>query len=94
LTALMSISEQLGPVNLGTEQEISIVELAETICELTGKPKNFEFHPDPVDDPAQRRPDISLARSKLDWRPEISLAEGLRKTIDYFDNRLADSDGC
>ncbi len=73
-----------GPVNLGNPSECSIHELAETIVKLTGSLSRITFRPLPEDDPQQRRPDISLAREKLDWQPSIDLTDGLNKTIAYF----------
>jgi UDP-glucuronate decarboxylase len=85
---MMTPDEFTGPVNLGNPDEISILELAEKIIELTGSKIAIRFKPLPPDDPRQRRPDISLARNVLGWEPKVSLDEGLKKTIDYFDNIL------
>ena len=71
------------PINLGNPQEHSVVHLAELIRDLTGSSSPMEFHPQPKDDPRQRRPDISLARSLLEWTPEVELASGLSATIDH-----------
>ena len=73
-----------GPVNLGNPEEFSILALAQTIIKLTGSNSKIVFKPLPADDPAQRKPDISLARSTLGWQPQINLEEGLQKTIAYF----------
>ena len=73
-----------GPVNLGNPSEFTILELAQTIIRLSGSPSKIIFNPLPPDDPAQRRPDISLAREGLGWQPTIDLDEGIKKTIDYF----------
>ncbi|MEL7471900.1 MAG: UDP-glucuronic acid decarboxylase family protein [Planctomycetota bacterium] len=73
-----------GPVNLGNPNEMTIRQLAETICELVGGEASFEFKPLPADDPTQRQPDIALARERLGWEPQIALREGLGKTIEYF----------
>ncbi len=82
-----------GPVNLGNPGEFSILELAETVIELTGSASRIERKPLPADDPKQRQPDISLAREKLGgWEPVTPLREGLIKTIAYFDNLLQRSD--
>jgi UDP-glucuronate decarboxylase len=89
LTLLMGKPDQIGPVNLGNDREMSILQLAETICELSGRSKEFRFLASPVDDPVQRKPAISWAREHLDWEPEVSLEEGLKKTIDYFDDLLS-----
>ncbi len=74
-----------GPVNLGNPDEFTIRELAETIIELTNSRSRIVEQPLPQDDPKRRRPDISLAKERLDWEPTVPLDEGLRKTIAYFD---------
>jgi UDP-glucuronate decarboxylase len=73
-----------GPVNLGNPAEFSILELAEIILKLTKSKSKIVFKPLPQDDPKQRRPDITLAKTKLNWEPKVSLEEGLIKTIEYF----------
>ena len=78
-----------GPVNIGNPCEFSIFELAQKILELTCSHSNIIFEPLPHDDPRQRRPDITLAKEKLDWEPHIHLEEGLMKVIDYFKSVLA-----
>lgn len=80
--------EVTGPVNLGNPHEITILELAETIREMTGTPSEIVFRPLPQDDPRQRCPDISLASRLLGWAPTTPLATGLQRTIDYFDDLL------
>ncbi len=70
------------PVNIGNPDEFTLLELAETVLELTGSSSEIVYEALPVDDPKQRRPDISLARDLLDWTPEVSLREGLQKTIE------------
>ena len=77
-----------GPVNLGNPREFTIRELAEKVIAITGSKSKLVFHPLPQDDPQQRRPDISLARSALGWEPKVALEEGLRHTIAYFDRLL------
>jgi len=74
----------IGPVNIGNPNEFTIKELAEKIIELTGSKSKFVYKPLPFDDPKQRQPDISLAKEKLNWQPNIQLEEGLIKTIEYF----------
>ncbi len=74
-----------GPVNLGNPEEVSILELAELILELTGSKSEIKFLPLPTDDPKQRCPDITLAKKVLEWEPKVQLREGLKKTIDYFE---------
>lgn len=77
-----------GPVNLGNPNEFSIGELAEKVVAITGAKSKIEYKPLPSDDPVQRQPDISLARSKLKWEPKKQLDEGLKKTVEYFDKLL------
>lgn len=78
----------IGPVNLGNPCEFSIRQLAELVIELTGSRSSIVSEPLPLDDPRQRRPDIALARERLGWEPTISLREGLKATIEYFDKLL------
>lgn len=85
---MKSPDEFTGPVNLGNPHEVSILELAETIIEMTGSKSELVFLPLPQDDPRKRCPDITLAKTALNWEPKVSLREGLQKTIDYFDNCL------
>lgn len=78
-----------GPVNVGNPDEFSMLELAQSVIELTNSKSELVFHPLPEDDPTQRKPDISLAKEKLDgWEPKVKLQEGLIKTINYFDSIL------
>lgn len=74
----------IGPVNLGNPSEYKILELAQIIIGLTGSKSKIIFQPLPMDDPKRRRPDISLAREKLGWKPMADVEEGLKKTIEYF----------
>ena len=74
----------IGPVNMGNPDEYSMLELAETVIELTGSGSPIVKKPLPEDDPTRRRPDISLAKQKLGWEPTTPLCDGLRKTIDWF----------
>lgn len=78
-----------GPVNLGNPQEMTIKALAEAVIEVTGSASELIYKPLPQDDPLKRRPDISLAQSRLGWQPTTSLKEGLMETVDYF-KRLRD----
>jgi UDP-glucuronate decarboxylase len=78
-----------GPVNIGNPNEFSMMELANTIIELTGSRSKITYQPLPEDDPTQRQPDITLAKKELNnWEPQIQLREGLSHTIEYFDNLL------
>lgn len=83
IAALFDSSEK-GPINIGNPHEFSMLELANIILTLTESPSKIVFRPLPADDPLQRCPDISLARTKLNWSPEINLSDGLLQTIDWF----------
>lgn len=74
----------IGPVNLGNPVETSILDFAKFIIELTGSKSKIVFLPLPSDDPTQRKPDISLAKEKLNWEPSVDVKDGLLKTIEYF----------
>jgi UDP-glucuronate decarboxylase len=74
----------VGPVNLGNTSECSVLELAETIIELTNSRSRLVFRPLPADDPTRRRPNCDLARRELGWEPTVPLREGLQRTIEYF----------
>jgi UDP-glucuronate decarboxylase len=74
----------IGPVNLGNPDEFTIEELARLVIELTGSSSRIVYQPLPADDPKQRQPDITLARTQLGWQPSIRLREGLEKTIAWF----------
>lgn len=78
-----------GPINIGNPTEFTMVELADLVIKYTKSKSKMVFVPLPQDDPKQRKPDISLAKSELDWEPKISLEEGLQKTIDYFKSTIA-----
>lgn len=80
--------EVTGPINLGNPKAFTMLELATKVIELTGSRSKIVFQPLPGDDPKQRQPNISLAKSLLDWQPKIELDEGLRLTIAYFDKLL------
>jgi UDP-glucuronate decarboxylase len=71
-----------GPVNIGNQGEFTIKQLAELVIELTGSKSKLVHKPLPADDPTQRKPDITLARTKLGWEPKVALRDGLVKTID------------
>ena len=73
-----------GPVNIGNPSEFSMLELANSVLRLTGSQSKISFKPLPADDPKQRQPDISLARTALGWEPSVNLEEGLKETISYF----------
>lgn len=84
MVRMMAVENFSGPVNLGNPEEFTMVELAEKIIGMTGSSAKTVFRPLPLDDPAQRKPDIRLANEKLGWQPSIPLEKGLEKTIAYF----------
>ena len=85
LIKLMDSSDDFtGPVNLGNPVEITILQLAKKIIELTGSKSEIIYKPLPEDDPRQRQPSIKLAEEQLEWKPKIKLEDGLRETIKYF----------
>jgi dTDP-glucose 4,6-dehydratase len=77
-------SDWTGPMNIGNPDEFTVLELAHTVLEVTGSSSEVVFEPLPVDDPARRRPDITLATEVLGWRPEVDLREGLARTYEWF----------
>ena len=85
---LMRLDTFPGPVNLGNPGEFTIAQLAHEVIELTNSSSRIVHQPLPADDPTQRRPDIGLAREKLQWQPTVQLREGLLRTIEYFDQLL------
>ena len=80
-----------GPMNLGNPIEYTILEIAEIVIDQIGSKSKIIFEPLPEDDPKQRQPDISFAKSELNWKPKIQLKEGLDKTIQYFDQTLSNN---
>jgi dTDP-glucose 4,6-dehydratase len=84
----LSQSDFHEPVNIGNPTELTVKQFAEEILKLTGSKSRLAFEPLPTDDPKQRRPDITRARKLLGWEPRVELAEGLRKTIEYFKPRV------
>jgi UDP-glucuronate decarboxylase len=86
LVLMMNTEKEVtGPINLGNPSEFTILELAELVIDITGSTSTIEHHPLPVDDPQQRKPDITLAKQILDWRPTVDLETGLKKTVAYFE---------
>lgn len=82
---MMETNEEcLGPINIGNPGEFTMLELAEKVISLTGSNSKIVYKPLPQDDPRQRQPDISLAKTKLGWLPKVSLDQGLMETISYF----------
>jgi UDP-glucuronate decarboxylase len=86
--AMNSPHDIVGPINLGNPEEFTVLELAEKVLAMTGSTSKIERLPLPADDPRQRRPDITLACGKLDWKPRVRLEEGLRRTCAYFEEML------
>lgn len=82
----------LGPVNLGNPSEYTILELAKTVQSMVNPSTQLKFEPLPQDDPKRRKPDITRARSWLDWQPQVPLEDGLRETIEDFKARLGQQD--
>jgi UDP-glucuronate decarboxylase len=89
LSMMASPASLTGPVNLGNPVEFTVAELAGQVLALTGSRSRIVHRPLPTDDPRQRRPDISLAMHELGWQPRVVLAEGLKRTIAYFEAVLA-----
>lgn len=87
---MMDCENFTGPVNLGNPGEFTMRELAEKVLDLTGSKSQIVEKPLPPDDPTRRRPDISLAKEKLDWEPKIPLEEGLPQTVAYFKKALTE----
>ena len=87
---MASDDDFVGPVNIGNPGEFTILELAEKIIDFVGSKSKIVNKRLPQDDPARRRPDITLAQEKLGWEPKVELDQGLRQTIAYFDNLLSD----
>ncbi|NGX63877.1 MAG: GDP-L-fucose synthase [Candidatus Anoxychlamydiales bacterium] len=85
LKLMNSDDKIVGPINLGNPIEFTILELATLVIKLTKSPSKIIFKDLPLDDPKQRRPDISKANKLLGWHPKVNLEDGLIKTIDYFE---------
>jgi UDP-glucuronate decarboxylase len=92
LMRLMATDDSvIGPINIGNPTEFSMLQLAAMVIDLTGSRSKIVHRPLPENDPRQRRPDISRAQEKLSWEPRTPLAEGLTRTISYFDNLLSEA---
>lgn len=89
MVRLMNTNETfIGPVNIGNPHEFTMLELAQKVLHLTDSHSKLIFQPLPQDDPLQRQPIIALAKQELGWEPNVILEEGLKKTIEYFQNEL------
>jgi dTDP-glucose 4,6-dehydratase len=84
----LMLSSENDPINIGNPVEMTIKQIAETIIRMTGSKSRIVYKPLPVDDPKQRRPDITRARTLLGWEPKVQLEEGLVKTIEYFRTKV------
>ena len=84
----LMLSSENDPVNIGNPVEMTIKQIAETIIKMTGSTSKIVYRPLPTDDPKQRRPDITRARTLLGWEPKVQLEEGLIKTIEYFRTKV------
>jgi dTDP-glucose 4,6-dehydratase len=85
----LAASGERGPVNIGGGEEITMLDLARRIIDLTGSASRIRFVERPADDPARRRPDTRLARERLGWQPRVGWAEGLERTIGWFTRAVA-----
>jgi dTDP-glucose 4,6-dehydratase len=85
----LSRSDEHLPVNIGNPNEFTILECAQAVLKATGSKSELRFAPLPQDDPARRQPDITRARSLLGWEPQIALADGLKKSLPFFQSTLA-----
>lgn len=84
LSMMKGPDDFVGPLNLGSKDEFTILELAEKIIALTGSKSKISYHPLPQNDPVRRKPDISLAEKKFNWHPKVKIEEGLKRTIEFF----------
>jgi nucleoside-diphosphate-sugar epimerase len=81
-------SDEIGPVNIGNDGEFTVRELAELVLDVTGSASEIVHEELPVDDPKQRRPDLTIARTRLGWSPTVDLRDGLVRTAEYFQRVL------
>jgi len=84
----LMLSTEHGPINIGNPHEMTIKQIAETIVRMTGSKSKVVYKPLPTDDPKQRKPDITLARTRLKWEPKVPLEQGLVKTLEYFKTKI------
>jgi dTDP-glucose 4,6-dehydratase len=90
VTGLLALldSSVTGPVNVGNDEELTMLEVAQLVLELSGSSSGITFRPRPTDDPSQRRPDLTVARRDIGWQPTTSIRDGLIPTIDWFRQRI------
>jgi UDP-glucuronate decarboxylase len=88
---IMNQDSKKGPINIGNTEEFTILELAKKVIDLSGSRSEVVYKPLPTDDPSQRQPDITQAKEILGWEPKVSLEQGLKPTIEYFDQLLRES---
>lgn len=84
-------SDEPGPINLGNPTELSVLEIAKLVIELTGSSSAIQLHPLPQDDPTRRRPDITRAHDRLGWHPQVSVREGIVRTIEWHARRSGEA---
>jgi dTDP-glucose 4,6-dehydratase len=89
----LMLSKESDPINIGNPQEMTIEQIARMIIDMTGSKSKIIYKPLPTDDPKVRQPDITRARTLLDWEPKVSLEQGLGRTIDYFRSKVAGAQG-
>ncbi len=85
----LAFSDHPGPVNIGNPTEMSVLDLARLVIDVTGSSSSIDFIPRPQDDPHVRQPDITLAREVLGWKPEVDITDGLARTVDWFREQVA-----
>jgi dTDP-glucose 4,6-dehydratase len=89
----LMLSDEHLPINIGNPTEFTVLEFAHLVQELTGSRSELVFEPLPQDDPKQRRPDITKARTRLGWEPQVALRDGLAATLEYFQTKVDALDG-
>jgi dTDP-glucose 4,6-dehydratase len=93
IVRLLATDDFHEPVNLGNPDEVTILEFAKEILELSGSKSQIVYRPLPQDDPRVRKPDISRARKLIGWEPRVARRDGLQRTLSYFQNKIASQAG-